>query len=126
MHPQDLQCIQASNSLKQPLKYYTHYHQYVPHSYFQAAAVEREGTGARMSWKTDTQIEVWYWKPTNEERYVERQDRLGIFPLKDGVPWVLVTQGAASSEINKGCILRPSVWLATDQSRISIKKKTLM
>lgn len=24
--------------------------------------------------------------------------------LKDGVPWVTVTQGAVSSEVNKGCI----------------------
>lgn len=28
----------------------------------------------------------------------------GIYILKDGVPWILATQGAISSEINKGCI----------------------
>lgn len=80
------------------------YHRQVPYSYFHIAAVELEGTGARMSWKTDTQIEVWYWKPANEERYVERQDGLSIFPPKDGLPLVLFTQGAVPNEVNKGCI----------------------
>lgn len=41
--------------------------------------------------KTDTQIEIWYGKPTKEEMSVEGKDRLGIFPLKDGVLWVLAS-----------------------------------
>lgn len=32
-----------------------------------------------MSRKTDSHIEVQYWKLTKEETYVEGEDRLGIF-----------------------------------------------
>lgn len=63
---------------------------------------QRNGTNPQAAFPTPSR-----YPKLSSDRHLQLGRRipwLGMETLKDGVPWVIVTQGAVSSEVNKGCI----------------------